>query len=243
MNGAKPGNVRRKWRRWLARLNTELTTLVISNEIFRRTAEIVRRNPSIQRPADFHRWLVRSHGVASLVAVRRLMDRRKDVVSLRRLLDDIASNHSALTRGSYVSFFEPDLKAWAHDQFDEIAGPASQNLPGEVPKRDLVDLQKRHERIRHLVNQQLAHLDARNLRRKPPSAHDLEDVVGAMESTFLKYQTLLTGKAASHLLPTWQYDWTEIFGRPWLVEENGGACQPADHVAGPAAALRRRSAQ
>lgn len=49
-------------------------------------------------------------------------------------------------------------------------------------------------------------------------AQELEDVVGAMESTFLKYQRLLTGKAPSHLLPTWQYDWTEIFARPWLGE-------------------------
>jgi len=43
---------------------------------------------------------------SQVLATRRLLDRRKDVISLRRLIDDIRENRDLITREIYVSFDE-----------------------------------------------------------------------------------------------------------------------------------------
>lgn len=48
--------------------------------------------------------LINGHVATQVLAIRRLMDRTRGVISLRRLLTDIRSNYSVITRENYVCY-------------------------------------------------------------------------------------------------------------------------------------------
>jgi hypothetical protein len=81
---------------------------------------------------------------SQVLAVRRLLDKRPDVISLRRLLDDIKRHRHLLTREIYVSF----------DQTPYDAGPLQSEIEElqmpESPFSDNMRSRQRHERFDRL---------------------------------------------------------------------------------------------
>lgn len=219
LRSKQAASIRARWRRWMSRIHIELADLVISNHIFIEVRDIVRANKHIQSPYDFHRWLVNNYAVATGIGIRRLMDPRKDVVSLYRLLKDIGDSSGVVTRKSHVSFYSQDTRHLGHRFFDSIAGRGQMCLPSHIPIADLKRLKLAHKRIRTLVNKKFAHLDAKNLQLKPPTVDEAHDVVSLFEKTFHKYETLLTGNSPITLLPAWQYDWKTVFVHPWIEQK------------------------
>jgi len=209
--------LRRKWRRWVKRIERDVLDLIIARHIYEEIGTVVRANPDIQRPSDVHSWIARNYGIATVVGIRRLTDTRSDSVSLARLLSDIASNAAAVTRESHVSHYPAHLRRAGEHWFDKFAGPGNDTLPTSVPQRRLRQLKAAERRIRQLVNKQIAHLDQKNVRRKPILFEEIHDVVTLIERTVIDYNVLLNAASPQPtLLPTWQYDWMRVFYQPWI---------------------------
>jgi hypothetical protein len=155
------------------------------------------------------------------------MDQRADSISLYRLLDEIRRYAEVVSRRSYVAMFPAYLRESAHRQFDAEAGVGKPYLSSSKVGSDLRALLRAHYRIRVIVNKRFAHLDQRNLRRRPPKMEDIEAVARLFERVLLRYQVLLTAKGQTGLLPVWQYDWTSVFREPWIDVSAAGRSDPA----------------
>jgi len=209
-------NLRRKWRRWLTRIEDELTRLVISREIFTGVRDIVLPNPKIQNPSDFHDWLIHNYFATTSVAIRRLTDEDSRSVSLTRFLKDLEKHSAAVTRLSHVCRYPAWIKEAGNTCFDHLAGRGRQSLDPAIPHGDLEQIRDAEKRIRRFVNKRIAHLDKRNRRFRPQQFNELDSVIGVLERMFLKYKLLLTARDATTLVPTWTYEWRSIFREPWI---------------------------
>ena len=83
--------------------------------------------------------------------------------------------------------------------------------------RHLRELRDAARRVRQLVNKRIAHLDQKNVRRKPVTFQDIHDVIGLLDRTVVEYKLLLNAVSPQpSILPTWNYDWWEVFYDPWI---------------------------
>src|SRR5207245_2006899 len=81
-----------KWNVWFDQLDTETINLVIQRHMYGELGQIVEANSRLQQPNHFLYWLTVWYSSAMSVAIRKLVDPRKDVISYRRLLEEIRDN-------------------------------------------------------------------------------------------------------------------------------------------------------
>ena len=196
--------MRARWRRWLKRVEADVIDLLIAKHIYKGVGKIVLANPVIQRPGDVHSWISRNYGTAAVIGIRRLTDIDTRSVSLARLLSDISSNAQAVTRESHVHRYnQAGLRDAGSLWFDKFAGKGTKTLPPLVPSGHLRQLQAAERRIRQLVNKQIAHLDQKNVRRKPIVFREIHDVSDMIDGMVVNYNLLLFGSSPQpSLLPT-----------------------------------------
>jgi hypothetical protein len=135
---------RLRWLDWLSgdahnSINRQLYGLMWDDAAFR-ALNLARRFATKEHPtaavAPLLAGLIDQGFVATqILAISRLVDHRKDVISLRRLLDDIEAHAHLITRENYVCHdglpFDHETPTWpdpmefspmAHAKFDEVAG-------------------------------------------------------------------------------------------------------------------------
>lgn len=119
--------------------------MLLSEMSFRVVREEVTKDPASMLNIPLVAHLLSSGYFSSQVlATRRLLDDRPDVVSLRRLIDDIRKNRNLITREIYISFdgtaYEPELP--------ELTVPGLQ--PADSPFSEWNRSRVRHERFDEL---------------------------------------------------------------------------------------------
>jgi hypothetical protein len=99
-------------------------------------------------------------------------------------------------------------------------GIAANHVSLEMVSDDLQTLKSVAEKIEGFADKRIAHHD-----RKPPSDlptfGEADECLKKMDELAVKYIRLFRGQALSSLMPTIEYDWTEIFRVPWLPPDNG----------------------
>lgn len=128
-------------------LQDQWFAMLLSEMSFRTARQESENNPSSILNTPLLVYLLNSSYFSSQVlATRRLLDPRPDVISLRRLIDDIHKNRHLITREIYVSF---DETAYAPQQ-PTIEIPGMQ--PCESPFSEWSKSRMRHERFDKLSN-------------------------------------------------------------------------------------------
>jgi hypothetical protein len=159
------------------------------------------------------------YAAAMSAAVRRLVDRRRDTVSLVRLLEQLKAKPSCVSREAYKKrCSNPNLPANYMDaDYDRLVGHGLPQPDPAVIAKEISDVKKQTERLKRFVDEHIAHTaiqQAQNL----PKFQDLDDAIAVLEIMVLRYRHLFLGVVMpSGLLPTWQYDWKEIFRYPWIA--------------------------
>ncbi len=119
---------------WFAMLLSEMSFRVVRDEGAQDPASIV------NIPLVAH-LLSSGYFSSQVLATRRLLDGRPDVISLRRLIDDIRKNRNLITREIYVTFdgtaYKPELP--------ELTVPGLQ--PADSPFSEWNRSRVRHERF------------------------------------------------------------------------------------------------
>jgi len=92
--------MRTKWIEWITIIHNNIEELLTSQHIYKTYLEIVKNNPEIQSPRDFHDWVRKNYASAVAIHIRRELDIGSDVVSLKRLLTQIQKNPQIITKGS-----------------------------------------------------------------------------------------------------------------------------------------------
>ncbi len=212
--GVPAPTLRRRWRRWIERLETELYPMVESKMIHEELQRIVPNNIRLPRQSTFYAWMHRNYAQSLAVSVRRLMDERRDVISLWRLVNEIANRPDALTRTSFVWHFR-SAREVADQIFDGHAGVGSPHLPSAVARRDRSDIENKSVRIARFVNKNVAHA---NLRRGAGNAQykDLHAAVDCLDAVFVKYRLLLTSNGGNSVVAELDPHWSDPLTVAWL---------------------------
>jgi hypothetical protein len=64
----------------------------------------------------------------------------------------------------------------------------------------------------------VAHRAEQSLRRLP-TFEELNTCVDLLQKLLKQYVLLLEAKALTQVLPTWQYDWKQVFRTAWIARE------------------------
>jgi hypothetical protein len=157
---------------WFSMLLSEMSYRVVRDEVANNTQSM------LNIPLVAH-LLNSGYFSSQVLATRRLLDGRTDVISLRRLIDDIHKNVSLITREVYVSFdgtaYEPVLP--------ELGIPGLQ--PADSPFSEWNRSRVRHERF-----DKLSKVDSGN-RARADKIH---------ESVFSKIDGWIDASGASKLI-------------------------------------------
>lgn len=212
----------RRWKRWLKTINNDIVSLNHQRHIFREIAESFRTKLALQTDATVWNWLAGNYATTTAVGVRRQIDRRKDVISLERLLTEIAENPAVLTRSwferQYVRGKPPLQRAsyqkMAERDFQRFAGRSAKQISARMVVADRAKLRKTAARLRHYVNKRVAHR-ARSGYRGPATFADLNAAVDELASLLQKYSLLLNQAGMISVEPVIQGDWEAVLRVPW----------------------------
>lgn len=209
----------KKWRRWVKKIRLETESWMGNRDIHARYLEIVKANPDIQFPSIYHEVAVGNYGSFIVMAIRRQLDEDKDVISLTRLLKEMRDYPTELSKdwfrkqykGMGRSFPIPP-ESFADADFKRSAG----KLPHFDPRIAIADLkriEKLGRKIRKFANKQVAHSSGVSVGL---TFREINKFIEEYEKILIKYILILTAAGMSSLTPVVQYDWEEIFTKPWI---------------------------
>lgn len=204
----------------LGQIYREIQALRINQHVFWEVQSLIRNNPNLHKPSTFYGWMGNMYAAAMSAAVRRLVDRRKDTVSFVRLLEQLKKDTGLFSRAVYKSrCTNPDLpKGFLDRDYDGLVGKGKQQPdPGEI-EREIKDMEARTRKLKDFVDTHVAHLGAEPA-KDLPKFQELDDAIDCLEALVKRYLHLFRGVGLTSVLPTWQYDWQEIFRYPWIEAE------------------------
>jgi hypothetical protein len=138
-----------KWWRWLRTgahhaLWPQIYSMIREDMTFRTLAAAADADKeSVLHSPILARGLLQGYAATQGLSIRRLVDKTRKTISLRRLLTDIKNNLHLLTRENYVAGdglpFDPDdlPSMQAHAKFDRLSGisPGARSGDDRIPKR------------------------------------------------------------------------------------------------------------
>ena len=166
-------------------------------------------------------WLWVQFGYARSLAlgVRRMADKRSDVVSLARLIDHVWRYPTVLSRDRFLSLqgSGEDLSDMAQGWFNSMAGTGDYMDP-RIPAQDFEHLQLETRKVRDWVNTSVAHLTAKGKPREGLPLQAVHDAVDVVADLFTKYNALIRG-VTIHSGVIMSY-WPTIFRVPWITDDD-----------------------
>jgi hypothetical protein len=208
---------------WLEQITRELQQLAVYNHIFWELQKIIRKNKKLlNTPSVFSQFIGVSFQVFAASSVRRQSDASPKVISLRRFLCELKTYPHLLSRDYYKTMFtNPNIPAEIPDlEYDRLVGKGRSQLDPKKIEKEIKQLGKRTELIHHYVNKMIAHTAVAGLKKAPPKLRDFDLCLRWFEKTVKRYTLLLTAISVRGLLPTFQYDWAEIFTFPWITPKS-----------------------
>jgi hypothetical protein len=174
---------------WLKVVHDNVRDLYIRNDLFWQFQEVIREH---ERLADaqnvFLYWMNSLFSEAIVMAVRREIDRHKDCISLRHLLEELKAA-AELTAGR----LEPaDIQA------------------------DIDDLIAQTRIVQGYADRRVAHTDSQGLQDGSPTYRDVRKCIDRLCALTNKYAAAMSNEDLSILPPACGTRWKEIFTFPWI---------------------------
>lgn len=212
----------KEWCLWLRKIHEdELLNLLVHRHIYQEIRNIVKTNPNLHKPSPFYDWMARLYNSSALIGIRRLVDRDKRSISFTRILEEIISHPQVLSRDRYVSLWQTSTLAnWeevANKQYDYMIGESRKHIDPVEVEKELNKLERKAACIEEYATKRVAHYD-KNAPKEVPTYQELDECMDYVEELTIKYWKLFFAEGYGPLLPTWQYDWTEIFRYRWIEE-------------------------
>lgn len=152
---AKPDSKVEKWTRWIeGAIKNEVLTMHHHQAVFRRVAEIVNtREPKLPGSLFFD-YLRGTYATSQAAAIRRLVEPSPRVVSLGRLLNEIAAEPERFTRRRFVGVWPPEDQRRGHETFSEhFAGSIGDHLDPAIVAADIARLETDAKKVVEHVDQ------------------------------------------------------------------------------------------
>lgn len=214
----KNEEILKEWVEWIGVILGNIKNLLTSQEIYNTYLEIVKNNPEIQSPIDFHDWVRKNYASSVAIHIRRELDIGPDVISLKRLLTEIQKNPQVITKAWFRSLYKrSNAEYFADGDFKTVAGKGD-FFDSKIATQDIEKLEALGKHIKDYATYRIAHNIEKPI-AKDPTYEDLDTFIEEYESIVKKYILLFTASGYTSLTPTWQYDWEEIFTKPWIKQK------------------------
>lgn len=213
-----------KWKRWLVdEIRWEIVELVTNKHIFWEIQGMIKRNPNIQKPNSFFRFIGQTYYDYGVIAVRRQIKCDTQSISFVRLLKEIIETPHLLTRERFVNLYQADMREDANQIFDEqFPGECPDHIDPTMVQQDLEDLKKQGAKLEEFADRRVAHHD----RRAPktiPTYNELDIAIDCLKKLTRKYVLLFEARDLGDdlLVEFVENYWEEIFSQPWIVDTAG----------------------
>lgn len=213
------------WACWLGRepsrgtIYHDVVGMRASRQIWERFQAIVGGSPEeARRFGTFHSWVNGNYLLCQGLAIRRQVDKRTDVVSLRRLLDEIEANPHVISRARYLAKLHPSDRRTGEELFDQLVGPGAVTLEKDKPATDIGRLEEGTRRIVTWVNKEVAHYDPSTGKfSEGLTFGDLHGAVDLIFEIFNYYGQLILGRLVAEkvVMPRWE----QVFRVAWIPDE------------------------
>lgn len=210
----------KEWDGWLSTIYTDLQQTFVNRYVFRETMAVVEANLKIQIDDTFYGWMRMVYSQSTVMAVRRQVDKRKDVASFARLLEQIKEFPAVVSRERYVALYVGSVvpEYIAHRHFDEYSGSEQPYISVEMVNGDLEKLKRLASSVAKFSHKRVAHYDHKEF-HATPTWKELDDCLDFLEVLLKKYLGIFRAEAHLHIVPVWQYNWKEIFTMPWINQK------------------------
>jgi len=209
-----------KWTKWLDIIYKEITSLSVNRHIFWEVQEIIKKNKKIQIPSSFYEFLGSGYASLAVMGIRRQVKIDKQSISFARLLEQIINNPDVLSCQRFVALYgaDPMMIEMGEKDFKKFSDKTGKHINPSVVSSDLAYLHMKANKCEKYADMRVAHLDKRAL-KNPPTFNDLDECIDYFEELLKKYTLVFRATSLTSVLPTWQYDWKEIFLHPWILHD------------------------
>lgn len=215
----------RKWAYWLERIDEDqLQDLLINHHNFEQFRKTIKRHDGSFNRAELAAWITQGQLAFICTAIRRMTEKQQErkgnskkgdqrrIISLRKLLDDLAEHSDLLTRERFKQLYSHHVGSkFADRDFDRIAGKGVDSLCKTQIEDDIRDMERKVELVKRLTDKVIAHTEQnRSIIGMPPTYGQLNRLVLWLEKLYRKYHLLIKGRNYS-LASIDDYDLTEDF--------------------------------
>ena len=219
------------WRTAMEQIMGDLQTLQLGRSVIARLAEVVRANPLLQTPNTFLEMILRWYAVSTLVTIERDVQDGRKVVSLYRLLDEIARYPSELTREKFRLLYTGSTQRGGGDPRRDVGAFVDARmidgtydgfgrgdaLDVAVVRGDIAELDAAAKPIVKLRNTAYAHRAAAGPALDSLTLGELHAFVDVVDRLVMKYHNLLFFVSLLQTTPVDNTGWESIFRFPWIA--------------------------
>ena len=208
-----------KWRRWCGRIESEILIpykfdKLIAEEYF----EIIKPVLDGGASPDFHNWCTANYGFSIAMVIRKLSDDDSRVYSVRKLVGDIAENHKAIKKPSYISRHPKHFRSLAENNWNKYVSPTKEFLPKGIPLGHIEEIKASTKRINSITNNFLAHTNRAKNKKYTVEFDEMYSVVRRLIEMGSFYSDLVGGNNIPNddsnvVIPR---DWQGIFREAWI---------------------------
>jgi hypothetical protein len=195
----------------------DVTGLVENQYVFDRFRVLLKPNEEITNNVFFDHYIL--NYVSTMVSgVRRQIDRRTSLGGLRKLLENMETHPDFVTKERFLRPYKasgvPMMDHVGEGFWNEKYG-GGDILDVNIIKTDLALLDSVTLKLKDFVDKRIAHKD-KEWADYELTYGELDRAIEVLEELTIKYRSLLTGDGFEKLLPTFHYDWEEIFNVAWV---------------------------
>ena len=213
----------KKFDKWVNHLNiikSEISELLVSQDIFRETQKIIKANTALDIPSSFWRYLRNTYVSHVMIGIRRQLKSDNQSISFIRLLEDMRANPQSFPRSYYHDIYKNTLvEDFTNKDFNRFAKANEDYICPDMVGDDINRLKKSAEKCEKFADKVVAHTDVTEP-KDLPTFNELDESIKILDELYVKYHLLFHAQSMNTLMPTYQYDWTEIFKYAWIANSN-----------------------
>ena len=208
----------RQWKRQFKIIKNQITELARRRFIYQKVTKLIQTNPRLQVRSAFYDWMRAVYVTDMTVSIRRLVDWNKRTISFIRLIEDVKRHPEVISRRRFTHPYKNFMKQFGHRDYERFAKPGQNILDRSVIDNHRKTIVRSQKKIRHFLNNHIAHLN-KYRRRQFPTYAELEMCLDTLEILVKEYARLFEQVALSQVAPVIQYDWMAPFRVAWLQGE------------------------
>jgi hypothetical protein len=191
----------------------------MTKHTFHEVQKIIKDNPSLPQANSFYIYLTITYVSHVAMGVRRQVKGSQQSISFAQLLEEIVATPHLLSRSYYASLYiGSSVQDMGQADFDQFAKAGAIHIDPNIVAADLERLRDATLKCEVFADKRLAHHDTQHPKQLP-TYDELDASVDLLDQLYCRYSLLFHAKAIDTLLPTWQYDWKEIFHTAWLAPD------------------------